>query len=87
MKVLMILALAFLAGCASSSDVERLQAQIDSLQPQVVSLSAGVAEAKQNSALALQKASAAEAAAVKAAESCAEINTKLDRLFKHAKLK
>ena len=78
-KLSALVAVAALAtGCASTSDIENLQGQIDSLKPQVSAASADAASAK---------AAAAEAAANRAAQYAQDTNSKLDRLFKKSQHK
>ena len=87
MKYLVVLALAFLSGCASTSDIESLQGQIDSLKPKIAAIADDASSAKLAADQALIRAALAEAAANRAANSAAEINEKLDRLFKKAQHK
>jgi murein lipoprotein len=77
----------FATGCASTGDVENLQAQIDALKPVVASAAADAASAKASADSAIVKASAAEVAADKAAKACADVNAKLDKLFKKTQFK
>ena len=69
---------AFLAvGCASTSDIDNLQTQINTMK-------SDVASAKDSASNAATRAEAAEAAAKRAADTADEVNTKLDRMFKHS---
>ena len=78
-KLSALVAVAALAtGCASNSDIQNLQGQIDSLKPQVSSAAADAASAK---------AAAAEAAANRAAQYAQDTNSKLDRMFKKSQHK
>ena len=78
-KLSALVAVAALAtGCASNSDIQNLQGQIDSLKPQVSAASADAASAK---------AAAAEAAANRAAQYAQDTNSKLDRMFKKSQHK
>ena len=96
-KLSALVAVAALAtGCASTSDIENLQGQIDSLKPQVSAASADAASAKAAAAEASAKAAAAEAsakaaaaeaAANRAAQYAQDTNSKLDRLFKKSQHK
>ena len=73
-KLSALVAVAALAtGCASNSDIQNLQGQIDSLKPQVSAASADAASAK--------------AAANRAAQYAQDTNSKLDRMFKKSQHK
>lgn len=74
-------------GCASTSDIENLQGQIDALKPAVASASADAADAKASAVSAAAKATAAELAASKAADLTQEVSAKLDKLFKKSQFK
>lgn len=78
---------ALASGCASTSDVENLQSQIDSLKPVVASAEQHAADAHKVAASAEQHAIAAHAAADKAAQACVDMNSKLDKLFKKSQFK
>jgi len=67
-------------GCASTSDIENLQSQIDGLKTSVASASSDAHSA-------LAAATAAEAAANRAAQFAQDTNSKLDNLFKKSMLK
>jgi murein lipoprotein len=87
-KLSALVAVAALAtGCASTSDIENLQAQIDTLKPQVSAASSDAASAKAAAAEAAAKAAAAEAAANRAAQYAQDTNSKLDRMFKKSQHK
>ncbi|MBS3964349.1 MAG: hypothetical protein KGZ80_07620 [Methylomonas sp.] len=87
-KLTALAAVAVLAtGCATNSDIEHLQGQIDSLKPQVAAASSDAASAKAAAAEAAAKAAAAEAAANRAAQYAQDTNAKLDRMFKKAQHK
>jgi murein lipoprotein len=76
---LSIIALAFslVTACATTSDIENLQSQVDGLGSSV----------KQASADATAKADAAEAAANQAAQLSQDANSKLDRKFRRSMMK
>lgn len=84
MKLLKLSVIALTAGlavgCASSSDIDNLQGQINTLKTDVAGASAAATDAS-------SKAAAAEAAANRAANTAQEVNTKLDRMFKHSMMK
>ncbi len=87
-KLSALVAVAALAtGCASTSDIENLQGQIDALKPQVSAAASDAASAKAAAAEASSRASAAEAAANRAAEYAQDTNSKLDRMFKKSQHK
>ncbi len=82
-----ILAAGLATGCASTSDIENLQEQINGLKGQVSTASSDAAQAKQSAADAATKAAAAEAAANRAAQYAQDTNSKLDRMFKKSMMK
>ena len=86
---LAIIALAFslLTACASTSDVENLQSQVDGLDRSVKQASADAAGAKSTAADAAEKAEAAEAAANRASQLSEETNSKLDGKFRRSMMK
>jgi len=87
-KLSAVVAVAALAtGCASTSDIENLQGQIDTLKPQVSAAASDAAAAKASAAEASAKAAAAEAAANRAAQYAQDTNSKLDRMFKKSQHK
>ncbi|PKM10124.1 MAG: hypothetical protein CVV06_15300 [Gammaproteobacteria bacterium HGW-Gammaproteobacteria-10] len=74
-------------GCASTSDIENLQSQIDGLNTRVSQASSDAASAKNAAADASARAAAAEAAANRAASYAQDANSKLDRMFKKSMMK
>lgn len=74
-------ALSMLAACASNSDVENLQSQVDGLDASVKQASANAASAQTSASAAAAQAEAAEIAANRAAELSKEANNKLDKRF------
>jgi outer membrane murein-binding lipoprotein Lpp len=74
-------------GCASTSDIENLQSQIDGLKSSVASASSDAQSALSAANDAAAKAAAAEAAANRAAQYAQDTNSKLDNLFKKSMLK
>ena len=86
---LSMIALAFslVAGCATTSDVENLQSQVNGLDTSVKQASADAASAQTTAADAAAKAEAAEAAANRAAQLSQDANSKLDKKFKRSMMK
>ena len=81
---LSMIALAFslVAACATTSDVENLQSQVNGLDTSVKQASADAASAQTTAADAAAKAEAAETAANRAAQLSQDANSKLDKKFK-----
>ncbi len=78
MKLSMIvLALSLVTACATNSDVENLQSQVNGLDSSVKQASATAADAA-------AKAGAAEAEANRAAQLSQDANDKLDKRFKRS---
>ncbi len=82
-----VLAAGLATGCASTSDIDKLQEQINGLKGQVSTASSDASQAKQSAADAATKAAAAEAAANRAAQYAQDTNSKLDRMFKKSMMK
>ena len=76
------LTFSLLAACASTSDVENLQSQVNGLDSSVKQASADAANAQTTAASAAAKAAAAESAANRAAQLSQDANSKLDKKFK-----
>ncbi len=74
-------------GCASTSDIENLQSQVDGLKTSVAQASSDAQSAQSAAADAAAKAAAAESAANRAAQYAQDTNSKLDNLFKKSMLK
>ena len=91
MKLLKLSTLVIVAGlavgCASNSDIENLQGQINNLKTDVSSAKSAANAANTAATDAASRASAAEAAANRAAASAQETNSKLDRMFKSSMMK
>jgi murein lipoprotein len=83
----LVLVAGLTVGCASTSDIEGLQSQIDGLKSGIDKNSTDIASAQSAAAEAAARASAAEAAAERAAGFAEETNSKLDRLFKKSMMK
>jgi len=81
------LAASLIVGCATTSDVENLQSQVDGLDSSVKQASADAASAQTTAADAAAKAEAAEAAANRAAQLSQDANSKLDKKFKRSMMK
>jgi len=88
MKLSMVALVASLVvGCASTSDIDSLQSQVDSLKTSVAQASADAASAKSAADSASSQAAAAEAAANRAAQYAQDTNSKLDSMFKKSMMK
>jgi murein lipoprotein len=74
------LAASLMVGCASTSDIENLQTQIDGLKT-------SVAQASSDAASAQTAAADAKAAAERAAQYAQDTNSKLDNMFKKSMMK
>lgn len=81
------LAVCLVAGCATNSDVENLQSQVNGLDSSVKQASADAASAQTTAADAAAKAQAAETSANRAAELSQDANRKLDKKFKRSMMK
>lgn len=81
------LAVSLGAGCATTSDVENLQSQINGLDTSVKQASADAAGAQATAADAAAKAGAAEASANRAAQLSQDANGKLAKKFKRSMMK
>ncbi|MGZ8135991.1 MAG: Lpp/OprI family alanine-zipper lipoprotein [Methylococcaceae bacterium] len=87
-KMTMIALVATMAvGCASTSDIDNLQSQIDGLKTSVAQASSDAASAQSAAADAASKAASAEAAANRAAQYAQDTNSKLDSMFKKSMMK
>lgn len=82
-----ILFTAIVAGCASTSELEAVNAKVSALETKIDLVAVDAASAKSSADVASAKAVAAEDAANRAAKSAQDISAKLDRLFRKAQLK
>ncbi len=73
-------ALALLAGCASTKQLEELAQRVEAVE-------ADTAAAKQTADEALSEARAAKGLAEDAAQCCVDTNAKIDRLFYRSQMK
>lgn len=91
MRVLKVLAvtsvIGLATGCASNSDIDKLQSEIDGLKSQISTASADAEKAQLSAAEAASKAASAESAANRAAKYAEDTNSKLDRMFKKSMMK
>ncbi|MGZ5052342.1 MAG: Lpp/OprI family alanine-zipper lipoprotein [Methylobacter sp.] len=78
------LAVGLASGCATTSDIEDLQSQVNGLDASVKQASSDAASAQATAADAASKAGAAEAAANRAAQLSEATNSKLDRRFRRS---
>jgi len=81
------LVLSLVTACATTSDVENLQSQVNGLDTSVKQASADAASAQTTAADAAARAAAAETAANRAAQLSQDANSKLDRKFKRSMMK
>jgi murein lipoprotein len=81
------MAATLVVGCATNSDIDNLQSQIDGLNSKVSQASADAASAQRAAADAAAKAADAESAANRAAQYAQDTNSKLDRMFKKSMMK
>lgn len=86
-KVAGIVAVSMLAGCASTSDVEGIQTQIDSLKVSAAQVATDATNARTTASVAAEKSTAAQIAADRAAQLSLAASAKLDKLFKQSQLK
>ena len=77
---LFVVALTGLAGCATTSDLEALRAEVDKAN-------ATASQAAADSASAKRDAAAAKVAAEEARDTAQQTNAKLDRMFKKSMYK
>ena len=86
---LSMIALTFslITACATTSDVEDLQSQVNGLNTSVKEASANAASAQTTAADAAVKAEAAKVAASEAAQLSEDANTKLNKKFKRSMMK
>jgi len=76
-----------IVGCASTSDIDNLQSQIDGLKTSVAQASSDAASAQSAANDAASRAASAEAAANRAAQYAQDTNSKLDSMFKKSMMK
>ena len=74
-------------GCASTSDIDNLQSQIDGLKTSVAQASSDAASAQSAANDAASRAAAAEAAANRAAQYAQDTSSKLDSMFRKSMMK
>ena len=84
---LITLFLTLLSACATNSDVEMLQSQVNDLNSSAQKASSDAASAQTTANDAAARAMAAEAAANRAAELSEDTNSKLDKKFKKSMMK
>jgi len=84
---LIALTASLVVGCASTSDIENLQSQIDGLKTSVAQASADAANAQSAAADAAAKAAAAEFAVCILCVLSSTVCSRLDNLFKKSQLK
>ncbi|MCF7970060.1 MAG: hypothetical protein K9L22_02705 [Methylococcaceae bacterium] len=89
-----VLGASLMVGCASTSDlakvqgdVKQLQADLNTVKVQTASISSKADQAARDASDAAANAAAATAAANRAADTAAETNQKLDRMLNKAMMK
>jgi murein lipoprotein len=85
--ILFTVALIGLTGCATNSDITKLQSEIDVIESNQKTLVSELADTNKAVTVLNVKTDAAVKAALMAEQYCKDINTKLDRLFKKSQLK
>jgi hypothetical protein len=83
----MALTVSLVTACATTSDVENIQSQVNGLDTSVKQASADAANAKTTAADAAARSEAAEASANRAAELSQDTNRKLDKHFHRSMMK
>ena len=86
-SAMIALACSLVTACATNSDIEELQSQVNGLDASVKQASADAASAQTTANDAAAKSAAAEAAANQASQLSQEANSKLDRRFKRSMMK
>lgn len=81
------LTLSLVTACATNSDVEHLQSQVNGLDSSVKQASADASSAQSTAADAAAKSAAAEASANRAAQLSQDANAKLNKRFKKSMMK
>jgi murein lipoprotein len=81
------LAFSIVTACATTSDVENIQSQVDGLNSKVSQAAADASNAQATAADAAARAEAAEAAANRAAQLSQDANSKLDSSFRRSMMK
>jgi uncharacterized protein involved in exopolysaccharide biosynthesis len=86
-KIVIISALLMLTACATNSDIANLQTEIDQVTKSQADVSTQLAATKAAIADADVKAGSALTASEKALAALAEVDAKLDKLFKISQMK
>ncbi len=84
---IVVLVAGLVVGCASSTEIDNLQSQIDGLKTSVAQASSDAASAQSAANDAASRAAAAEAAANRAAQYAQDTSSKLDSMFKKSMMK
>jgi hypothetical protein len=85
--VFLLLAVIGLAGCATTSDLDALRAEVQQANDTANSAAAKADAASKEAAAARQEAAAAMRTADEAKASADEVNSKIDRMFKKSMYK
>jgi outer membrane murein-binding lipoprotein Lpp len=80
MKYSLLVVALLVTGCATNSDVAKIQTQIDDLKPQIASIAKDSADAKASALKAFESAE-------KATQLQEQISAKLNKIFKKAQQK
>jgi murein lipoprotein len=83
----MIGALALVTGCATNTDIAKLQGEIDVITTNQKTLSTGLVDTNRALSTVSSKVDNAVKAAERSEQLCKDINTKLDRMFRKSQLK
>ncbi len=86
-SVVVVFAFSLLTACATNSDIEKLQSEVNGLDSSVKQASADANSAQTASADASAKSAAAEASANRAAQLSQDTNDKLNKRFKKSMMK
>ncbi len=83
----LILTAGLAVGCATTSDIENLQGQLNTLKSDVSRAQSDASAAKNAANDAASRAASAESAANRAARASEEVNSKLDNMFRRNMMK
>ncbi len=84
---LLALCASLTVGCASQSDFDKLQAEVNTLKSRVAAVNTTADEAAAASVAALAAAESAQVTASAAQMAAADANSRIDRMFKRSMMK